>query len=291
MTDFELKAKAAGVVVEDLGDKVPYLSSEETKGFVSAHGGVKAVFASFAETDTFWFAGLRPHQLEWKRHFGPTPMMIRTQDDSLVAVTGVNVGYAGTGPDYARSMLVSLGLDERLAGEIAYSRVSNVNLESPENSIVTFRWPYVNLPIPKPYEGKWIVRFDEAELGIPETPDPSDEEAAELSIKGFYGTKHGTSMFRNWIRLLDDPSRPDWLQGPRTVDVYTSIEACQENGMVIDHSRSFDVGGVYRSGCVRAKSRPGFPTHRPVWAHLSRLIHLAPRPGKCWSQWASMNSR
>ncbi|MGY2747675.1 hypothetical protein [Arthrobacter sp. UYCu723] len=215
---------------------VPQLSHLEAKDFVLKHGGVKAVYASNAEEDTFWFARMEPSELIWQTRRGPQQMVIRTRDNCLVAITDASVGYGGIGPGYASDLLTSVGVENEIVRNIVQSRVSVVDLDAPKQAMHTFRYPYFNLPFPELRDGKWVVCLKGQDVESPELDDLSNEQAHKQSSGGFHPTPHGTSSFKNWLRLLEAPNRPDWLQGARTVDVFTTSDACRMNGMNIDYT-------------------------------------------------------
>ncbi|GAA1134193.1 hypothetical protein [Arthrobacter flavus] len=210
---------------------IPYFDHDEAAEFVLEHGGARAIYSSFAPGDTFWFADMDPRQINWRRG-GPQQMVIRTRDDELVAVTDANVGYGGDGPRNARELTVALVIEGAVGDKIVQSRVSKVDLDYPNEALHSFRWPSVNLPIPEPRNGTYVVYFKGDSIDNFDE-DLDDQEARRVSSRGFYETPPAGSTFWNWIHLSNAPDRPIWLQGNRRVDVFTSSDAAAENGMKV----------------------------------------------------------
>lgn len=203
-------------------ERVPILDGGDLQEFVTSHGGPRRIASSFAYHDVLYMSQVDPERLVHEGFVYQPNMMLQTNDSSWVAVNHVNVGYGGTGPSNAERELRGLGIDEDLAYQIAYSRVSDVRLDNADHAFHTNEWPQYPLQTPTPL-ASWFV--------VPVVHDPV------LLGDGFRGQIGRLSLtaLPDWLEYLDQPqdSLPAWLRGARRVRVYLDDRAARRDGFTV----------------------------------------------------------
>lgn len=192
--------------------RLTYLHSWKAADFIQAHGGPAMIWASHGRYDVFWLMGTHPDALDWDAGGSPY-LAIGAHDGSVVAVTDAGIGYNGTGPSRAEQLLLVLGVDEAVARQIAYRKVSVVDLAAPAMALHTDEWPHFNLP-------------------MPQTRETGRGSVLQVRYTGEQVLNPGASTLRSWVDLLNSPGRPEWLAGPRRIELHTTFEACEEHGLV-----------------------------------------------------------
>lgn len=220
---------------------VTYQHWRNAAEYIRTHGGPSKLWASECRSDVLWLAELHPFALDWDAG-GPPHLLIATHDGTFVAVTGVAVGYNGTGPGYAERLLVELGLEEDLAARVADAKVTVLDLAEPQHALHAESVPYVFLPLPQPYEtgGNTVLRVHLNEENINNAADPQC-----------------SSTLRNWVALLDSPDSPYWLSGTRTIELYTTFEAAEERGLIVPERRE-PLGRVYPLRVIQGQVQTWF---------------------------------
>lgn len=182
-------------------------------------------FARFVDPD--WGSGMRIPNL-----------MLNLETSGWIGVDNATVGYGGTGPSNAHRALVSVGIDDELADEIAfYNRVSHVLFDDHGNPDYIQRgsqWPRFGLSTPEAF-GDNLDRFRiklliATDLG---GRDGDDSVLADTNPDptGFYPSPPDSlTIWERWLRYLDSP--PAWLTPPeqRRGTLFTSLEAADEAG-------------------------------------------------------------
>ena len=239
MTELMRAAVNAGITIDDPLRKIPVLRGEALQTYVRQNGGPRRIIASFADSDTMWMAKIEPEAfLDLDDRYGGLlnvpHMLVHTREGTWVAVDNVNVGYGGTGSSNALRELQGLGLDPDMAKQVAYSRVSDVDLEDPDNGLFTNRWPHVPLGEPSPVGDFFVVVVPVEDpsararrLGIRNVAGPRDFEQTH---NGFYATWPSEPPLARWISALDDPAAPEWLSGPRRARVFLDREVARAAG-------------------------------------------------------------
>lgn len=235
-------AAEKGITVPDPLGRVPFLKGAELQAYVNARGGPQRVVASFAQSDTMYMAGISPASL-LDPGFGvgirEASMLILTKDGGWVGVENVTVGYGGTGPSNAVRELNGLGLAPDLVNLIAYSRVTDVDLDQPEQALHTHQWPRIPMGTPWPVNDFFVsvVHVEDpawrrsGPFGLPRwDPRPLTDNLEDQTSHGFYATPSSEPLLTSWLAALDSPTKPDWMTGPRRARVYLDRQLAQDHG-------------------------------------------------------------
>lgn len=234
MTELMRSAYENGVTIVDPLQRIPFLMGPSLQQYVAERGGPRRVIASFASSDPFYMAKLDPESIR-DEHYGnglrPPPMLVQTREtNEWVGVDNVTVGYGGSGPTNAHRELTGLGIDPELALDVANFRVSDVDLDSPDDRLRTNKWPHVPLELPTPIGGFFAVAID---VGAPSYDGAiSGPETDELDVthNGFYATLSTHPLLTRWLTMLDSAELPEWLSGDRRARVYLNRSLAQEHG-------------------------------------------------------------
>ena len=214
------------------------LGSSELVTAVERGGPIVEMVASFAEADVLFLSG-EPFARFVDPNYGGgmriPNLMLRLEDAGWVGVDNVTVGYGGTGPSNAYRALLSIGIDDELAHEVAfYNRVSHVRLDEHGNAEFVQegrQWPRIGLPAPEPL-GDGAHRFCvRMRVGGGTTYSAAPAEDGDPTLNGFYASPPDELTLRQrWLKYLDDP--PVWLSGPesRRGTLFTSPEAAAAAG-------------------------------------------------------------
>lgn len=209
---------------------LPVLAGDDLVAAVSAGGPIVEIIASFADADTLFMSDEswgRFADVGWAHGMRVPNVMLRLEEAGWIGVDNCIVGYGGTGPDNAYRALVSVGIDEALADDIAYrNRVSQVLFDesgAAKHLVRTVRWPHVWLSTPEAF-GEDHNRFRVKLLVEGPTRDEPDV------LEGDSEPTDRLTMAQRWLRYLDDP--PAWLPpaSERRGTLFTSPEAAAEAG-------------------------------------------------------------
>lgn len=232
MTELMKAAAEHSIVIDDPLKRIPFLQGAQLQSYVSDRGGLRRIVASFDEDDPLYMSQVDPSSF-LNRDFGRglrlPHMLVLTRADEWVAVDNVTVGYGGTGPSNALRELAGLGIQPELAENVAYSRVSDVDLDAPAEGLFTNSWPHVHLEAPTPI-GDYFVVVVPTSQGDDEDDLPLDPRLSETDSSGFYGTPDSQPALRRWLAFLDAPDAPPWLRGTRRSRVYLDRPAAIEHG-------------------------------------------------------------
>lgn len=247
LTELMQAAAEKGITVPDPLARIPFLKGTELQSYVNERGGPQRIVASFAQSDTMHMARINPESL-LDPNFGSgireASMLVLTKAGEWVGVDNVTVGYGGTGPSNAVRELGGLGLPPDLAKAIAYSRVSDVDLDHSEQALHTNQWPHVPLGTPWPV-GDFFVYVVHVEdpswrrrsgglrpLGWDPDPAPRAEDTGptDESAGGFYPTAPSEPLLTSWLTALDSSQAPEWMTGPRRARVYLDRDLAREDG-------------------------------------------------------------
>lgn len=236
MTELMRIAADQDVTIDDPLRRVPFLQGADLQKYVNERGGPWRVVASFADSDSMYMAGLDPTSLLDARYGGLhlPKMLIQSRNEDWVAVDNVTVGYNGTGPSNAHRELTGLGLDPDLVHQIAYTRVTDIDLDQPSAAVSTNRWPHTNLAAPTPVGDYFVVVVSVEDPSLRSTRSNvhniNGPRAFEETHNGFYPTLPTEPALDRWLTVLDDPTAPAWLRGPRRSRVYLDRGAARESG-------------------------------------------------------------
>lgn len=230
MTEWMKAAADQGIGLGyDPFERIPILEGADLQEFVSSHGGPHRIAALFAYHDLLYMSQVDPERLVREGHVFQPNMMIQTEDESWAAVDHVNVGYGGTGPGNVERELRGLGVDEDLAYQVAYSRVSDVRLDRLDEAIHSNEWPLYQLQTPMPV-ASWFV--------VPVVHDPVLLGRGTRAPAG----RQALTALPDWLEYLDQPqeSLPRWLRGARRVRVYLDYGAARADGFTVGTLRPWE---------------------------------------------------
>lgn len=237
LTELMQTALEKGVTIADPLRRVPFLHGVELQEFVNARGGPQRIIASFSDLDAMYMAGLSPETF-LDRDFGfglrLPQMLILTRDGDWVAVHNVTVGYTGTGPSNARRELGGLGIPPDLIDLIVRSRVSDVDLDHPDQGLHTHQWPHVPLGPPWPVDDFFVsVVHVENELFTRSARDFHIGPPDGQTYGGFYPSPPTEPPLTSWLKALDSPTKPEWMSGPRRARVYLDRSLARAHGFTL----------------------------------------------------------
>lgn len=236
---------------------LPVLSGNELVTAAREGGPVIEIAASFGDADTLFLSGepfARFVNPNWGSGMRIPNLMLRLEGRGWIGVANTTVGYGGTGPGNACQALVSVGIDDDLARDIAYgNRVSHIRFDddgSPEYLQEGSQWPRFGLSAPEPF-GDSHDRFRIRMLvddGFPERDDSAPPREPGYQ-PGFHPSPpDDLTLWQRWLKYLDSP--PAWLPSPtaRGGTLFTSLDAAWEAGFC-DESRA--EREARRQGAVR----------------------------------------
>lgn len=221
-------------------------------------------------------------------------LMLNLETSGWIGVDNATVGYGGTGPSNARRALVSVGIDDELADEIAfYNRVSHVLFNDHGNPDYIQRgsqWPRFGLSTPEAF-GDDLDRFRIKLLIATDLGgcDGDDSVLADTNPDptGFYPSPPDSLTIRErWLRYLDSP--PAWLAPPEQPRNPLHIAGSGGRGRVLRRAASctaprsnpdrhrtllsqFDLPTDHRTGTDPALAH-GLYVARPLGVGASRIL-------------------
>lgn len=249
MTELMRTAAEQNVSIGDPLSRIPFLARAELQAHLNKTGGAHRIIASFSRSDPLYMSGIDPSALVDKRYgqdIHLPHMLIQSGDGDWVAVDNVNVGYGGTGPSNAFRELSGLGLSPELARSITASRVSDVNLDNPDDALLSSSWPHVHLDAPSPLADFFVVVLPTpTENRLPRmsvindafrraqrqrTTGDAGDDGYDYTEGGFYPTRPIDPPLTRWLEKLDSGDAPNWLCGQRRARVYLDRETAREHG-------------------------------------------------------------
>lgn len=242
LTEWISDARDADIQVDDPLQRIPLLRALELATFLLDHGGLTRIVASFSDNDCFFLSEVHPDALRTNSAMRRPNMMVQAVDGEWAEVDNVNVGYGGTGPTNALQVLEKIGLDEPLARDIAFHRVSDVHFDGgPDPSQTPFHtheWPLVSLSTPRPVGDIWVIP-----MGPDDLVDTDARSLERDTHGGFYARSAEGSHLERWLTVLDQPPHSSaWSTAPRRARVYLDHEMASSDGF------SDDVAGLPHSG-------------------------------------------
>lgn len=194
------------------------------------------IISGFEEADVWQASGLNPAFFEEDGRINVPNMLLQLDSGRWLGATPVQVGYEGTGPSNALSLLKAF-VDDETAKQAASSRFSDLDLQDPEKSVFQQQWPVYNLDLPAYQDGRLIVTFSEAQIA--ETPVPAGNNHSH-----FFPTPRSITRLQAWLDLIDSDNPPDWASGPRCARAFISRPAAAQQGFVFDRYPSPTEPGV-----------------------------------------------
>ena len=262
------------------GGRVPVLPYDVAGEYVQAREAVVVrSISGFNSSDVLLRAGFHPLAFTADHpHKYLVPRMVwQLSTGDWIGVDGVNVGYGGTGCDFAETALRHAGLSEETAGHIAAFRFCDVEGLDTSDPLweTSVRWPVEPRQVPEIMDdGNLVVHLGERLSNVTNDhfggleinrPDPDES--------GFYPSSHPIDGVTAWFNFLDQPqdTLPSWARGTRTITFILDDVSAEQHGYVLNA----DNWGISRG-------RRSFPSivisqgDIQIWGHFYRKDKLRP---------------
>lgn len=230
VSDIVAKARDAGTQVLDPINQCLRLNARKAVDYLYDHNDeIDQVAAAFAENDLLYLTKLHPSAFAepgsthiWIPHM----LWHLAAAGEWIGITGVNVGYGGSGPAVANSALAEVVPEPGLAAAISGHRLSFVDLTGKSRNHFQHWWPM--FPLSRlGYHGTHVS----TSLSLEGTPsrDPIPPRF-DTDGSGIFPTEPTGSPLERWIAMLNSSERPSWLDGPRRGRLYLDRGAADEDG-------------------------------------------------------------
>lgn len=227
------------------GGRVPVLPYLLAGDFVKACGTtVVRSISGFRSGDVLMRSGFHPQAFRYRhpdKYLVPH-MLWQLGTDEWIGIDGVNLGYSGNGPDYAKKALRSAGVSETVAAHIVGFRfcdVSALDTANPEWD-TSVRWPVEPRQMPELREdGALIVHTGNRFAGLSKTDGLRlNNEGPDPDESGFYPSTHAVDSVTAWFNFLDQPqdALPSWARGDRVITFFLDDHSAGQHGYVKDAS-------------------------------------------------------